>query len=413
MSTTTANLGLTLPTPNVDTGWGGTLNTDFTIIDNIFGGNGNGTSVGLNVGSGKIMTLSGTMIIGTGDGTSIATSGTIRGPQLVGTNLQAPITYIDAARGTGNQGNIPLSGAMVLRTFAPTVSGAAAGSPQASLALRSDGYVGFGTETPAEKLHAVSSSASAVLLKTENTLTSALIGVGANGTFRLVQTGAHPIKLDTQNITRITVGADGDIGLGEPPNYGSAGQVLTSAGPGAPPIWSSGSGNGWGYIATLSVGGSPDTYLQSTALAGYKAIQLILTNVRPTAGNSTLQLEFYNGSAWINSGFYGIVKIYGAGGSFSDINLSSNPCNIAAKVGNTVLEGGVTGVITITNFDVSRRAGVLVNLTWGPDTGSGTNWRWGNGGIFGENADAYSGIRIRFSGTTVESGNIIILGVST
>jgi len=60
--TTTPNLGMTLPTVGGDTNvWGGYIDSDLTILDNIFPAAGNGTSVGLNVGSGKTLTMAGTL----------------------------------------------------------------------------------------------------------------------------------------------------------------------------------------------------------------------------------------------------------------------------------------------------------------------------------------------------------------
>lgn len=138
MPTTTPNLGLTLPTPNVDTGWGSTLNTDFTLIDDLFAASGAGPSVGINVGAGKTANVGGTLIaggtviLGSGDGTGTVNAPTIRGAARTGTNVAGSNIQFDAINGTGTGG----SGSFLFRTAPVSSSGSVANTMQTVVEIK-------------------------------------------------------------------------------------------------------------------------------------------------------------------------------------------------------------------------------------------------------------------------------------
>lgn len=215
MPTTTANLGLTLPTPNVDPGWGGTLNTDFTIIDNLFAAAGTGTSVGINVGTGKTATIGGTLILGSGDGTAGAAAPTaIRGAAKTGANLTGADLIIQAANGTGTGG----SGRILFRTAPAGTSGATPNSMANVLAIASDGDVGIGTITPSNKLHVNGDTSTYTRVSANNAGAGAgayyansevtwLIGAGAasgNDEFAFISDGTE----------RMRIAQDGSVSIG-------------------------------------------------------------------------------------------------------------------------------------------------------------------------------------------------------
>lgn len=116
---------------------------------------------------------------------------------------------------------------------------------------------------------------------------TALVSTGdTSGTLQLQVNGTTPA---------VTLNTSGAVGVGSTPGYGTSGQVLTSAGAGAAPTWTTPSAGALTLLATVTPTAAANVDFLNTFTSSYDNYLVIVDDIAPDTASNLVTMRFASG----------------------------------------------------------------------------------------------------------------------
>jgi hypothetical protein len=215
--------------------------------------------------------------------------------------------------------------------------------------------------------------------------------VGTSDTQTLTNKTLTTPTLTTPNIT---------TGLTIAGSAGTSGQVLTSAGSGAAPTWSTPSAGAMTLISTQTASSSAS--IGWTGLSGYSRYILILDNIRPATANAELYVQIGTGATptYVTTGY----------SSGTNVNEGNTIGFQITKGDYTTAAPGLNATVTLISTAGSY-PGYTVTAGWYDAVSSIARWNAG-GGRYNSTA-TITAFRLIFNTGNISAGTASLYGISS
>jgi len=237
------------------------------------------------------------------------------------------------------------------------------------------------------------------------------ISAGTSAGTALVSTGdtTGALQLQINGTTpSITLAANGSIGVGSTPGYGTNGQVLTSAGSAAAPTWTTPSAAPALIFISSVVASSSATVIIPFA-GTYDNYLIAMTNVVPANDASQFYVYMEVGGTYRTSGYLGYAFRGSSSSSTPAGEIYSTEIRVGSSLSN-VAAGALSGTVEIYN---PAGSGSYKNITFKTISGnSAAQGYFTNGGAFNTLSTAsLTNLKFQMSAGNITSGTFRLYGI--